>query len=304
MTRQQYIAELTQLLFYMTPWDRAKAIKKYSKLFETSDNEAALFNELGSPMKLAVTLHRSYEPTPEPTGDEPDEDEEESVAEADKEAPAAEDAEADKEALVAEDAEADVEAPVAEDAEADVEAPVAEDAEADVEAPVAEDAEADKETPAAEGIEAEEGAPAADFAPETIFSEIYSAATDAQSAIKQEEEPEIKTVRKPRYLFLIPYTIFAVLLAIPVVAFLAAVNVILFAAAIVLLCLCLYLGYECLFAFTIGNLIIYGGLALIALAATISMGALGVWFAHAATAGFPRFLLAVARKHGYREEEV
>ena len=71
MTRQEaYIAELNQLLFYMTPWDKAEALKNVNKQFAEAENEAELLDELGTPMKLAVTLHRSYEPTPEPTPEE------------------------------------------------------------------------------------------------------------------------------------------------------------------------------------------------------------------------------------------
>ena len=71
MTRQEaYIAELSQLLFYMTPWDKAAALKNVNKRFAEAANEAELIDELGTPMKLAVTLHRSYEATPEPTAEE------------------------------------------------------------------------------------------------------------------------------------------------------------------------------------------------------------------------------------------
>ena len=98
MTRQEaYVAELGQLLFYMTPWDKAAALKNVNKLFAEAENEAELLNELGTPMKLAVTLHRSYEATPEPTAEElaaAEEAEESVVVEEAEEAVAVEEAEA------------------------------------------------------------------------------------------------------------------------------------------------------------------------------------------------------------------
>jgi len=363
LTRQQYIAELGQLLFYMTPWDKAAALEKYSKLFEESENEAALFNELGSPMKLAVTLNRSYEPTLEPTAQEEAESVQEEVPEevtgvSAEEEPAAEECEevveAEESAAEEPEEEAAEEEPAAEPTTEDVQetAEPAEEAEVEAEmteaveeAPEAEESaeevpaeeESSKEIseememPAEESrleeeqveteehVETEEEPEAAEEEPaapapletkgeagkEKIFSEIYSAATDAQSAVVIEESAVGKTVRKARYLFLIPYTILSVLVAIPVVAVLAVVNVVLFAAAIVCLCACLYLVILQLpGALGLGNQLIYGGLAIVTLAITIGLGGLGVWFADAATAGFPRFLLGVAKKYGYREVEV
>ena len=59
MNGHAYIAELTQLLYYMAPWDRDAAVKKYDALLESSQDPEALMKELGSPMKLDDNLSSS-----------------------------------------------------------------------------------------------------------------------------------------------------------------------------------------------------------------------------------------------------
>ena len=71
MTRQEaYIAELSQLLFYMTAWDKAEVLKGITSMINHPETGLQTMEEMGTPMKLAVTLHRQYEPTPEPTAEE------------------------------------------------------------------------------------------------------------------------------------------------------------------------------------------------------------------------------------------
>ena len=71
MTRQEaYVAELNQLLFYMTPWDKAEVLKGITAMINHPETGVQTMEEMGSPMKLAVTLHRQYTPTPEPTPEE------------------------------------------------------------------------------------------------------------------------------------------------------------------------------------------------------------------------------------------
>ena len=66
MTRQEaYVAELNQLLFYMTPWDKAEVLKGITAMINHPETGVKTMEEMGSPMKLAVTLHRQYTPTPD-----------------------------------------------------------------------------------------------------------------------------------------------------------------------------------------------------------------------------------------------
>lgn len=67
MRKQQYILELSKSLSFMTPWDRDAIIDEYSQKFEQAgpEGEEELIEELGTPTKVAVTLHAAYEPTPE-----------------------------------------------------------------------------------------------------------------------------------------------------------------------------------------------------------------------------------------------
>ena len=386
MTRQEaYVAELSQLLFYMTPWDKAVALKNVNKLFAEAENEAELLDELGTPMKLAVTLHRSYEPTPEPTPEElaARAAEEAAAAQAQEkpkaDAPAeepeadapAEEAEAEADAP-AEEAEGEVDAP-AEEAEAEVDVP-AEEPEAEVDVP-AEEPEAEMDEPAEEAkaeidVPGEEAAeetaetvvdtveetveeapeaieetlePIADAAedaaeagtepeaeeehteervPETaeartpwvieespekekIFAEIFNAATEAQSAVVPDELLKKETKRKARYLLLLPYTIFAILVGVPGTIVFAAANVVVVLAAVSSLVAMVYLVIFHLFAaMDLGSKLILLGLSIVMLALTIILGVFALWFLHTATLGFPRFLREIAMKHCYREVEV
>ena len=46
------------------------------------------------------------------------------------------------------------------------------------------------------------------------------------------------------------------------------------------------------------------GLTLLMAVVTLLLGTMTVWFLRTATIGFPRFLIEIARKYGYREVEV
>ena len=317
--------------------------------------------EMGSPMKLAVTLHRQYTPTPEPTPEEiaakeaakaaaeaklneTVEDTVEEATEVAEEEPAAE-VEVVEEELVAE-AEAVEEEPAVEveaveeepavEVEAVEEEPAAEveaveeepavEVEAVEEEPVAE-VEAAEEKPAAEveaveeepvaEAEAAEEEPAADEASlfsanyvdnggkETIFAEIFNAVEEAHAAPVIEAEPVKEVKRKARYLFLIPYVIFAVAIGIPATLVFGVANLAVLSATLVSLGGAVYLALFGIAA-TVGlssKLIVFG-LTILMVALTISLGVMTVWFLRTATIGFPRFLFEVARTHGYREVEV
>jgi len=363
MTRQEaYVAELSQLLFYMTPWDKAEALKNVNKLFAETENEAELLNELGTPMKLAVTLHRGYEPTPEPTpeelaareaaeaaaareaeaaeeeaaeeaaeeesevveeaaeekdeaAEEAAEEESEAVEEAaEEELEAAEEAAEEKDEAAEEAAEEKLEAveEAAEEESEAVEEAVEEESEAveeaaEEESEVAEEA-AEEESEVAEETAEEVRTPwVIEEGPEKekIFAEIFNAATEAQSAVVKEEDIKPVTKRKARYLLLIPYTLFALLVGIPGTFVFAVANIAVTAAAVVSLVAMVYLVIFHLFAaVTLGSKLILFGLSVVMLSLSIILAVFALWFLHNATLGFPRFLREVAMKHCYREVEV
>ena len=379
MTRQEaYVAELNQLLFYMTPWDKAEVLKGITAMINHPETGVQTMEEMGSPMKLAVTLHRQYTPTPEPTAEElaakaaaaaaeevpaeelneaaeaaVEEESAEEAAEAEEEVPAeeaeaaeevsAEEAEAAEEEVPAEEAEAAEEAPAeeaeaaeeapAEEAEAAEEAP-AEEAEAVEEEPVAE-AEAAEEEPVAEAEAAEEVSadeeeaaeevPAEEAAAEetpaekalfssnyvdqsgqeSIFAEIFNAVEEAQAAPVIEAAPVKEIKRKARYLFLIPYVIFAVVVGVPATLVFGVANLAVLCATLLSLSGAIYLALFGLGAAVgLSSKLIVFGLAILMLTLTIALGVMTVWFLRTATAGFPRFLVEVAKTHGYREVEV
>ena len=140
---------------------------------------------------------------------------------------------------------------------------------------------------------------------EKIFAEIFNAATEAQSAVVIEEAPKKQTKRKARYLLLIPYTIFAILVGIPGTLVFAVANIAVVGAAIVSLVAMVYLVIFHLFAAAdLGSKLILLGLSVVMLALTVILAVFALWFLHTATLGFPRFLREVAMKHCYREVEV
>ena len=332
MTRQEaYIAELSQLLFYMTPWDKAEALKERSAKINHPETGVQTMEEMGTPMKMAVTLHRQYEPTPEPT---PEELAARAAAEAEAARAAAEAAEQAAEQAIENELNEEAPAEETDTEEVSVEEAVAEEAvveETAEEVPAAEAVveEISEETPAEE-VAAEEETPAVETAEEApvaeieetpaeqeslryverpgqekIFAEIFNAATTAQSVVPPEEEPEVKTERKARYWFLIPYIALAVVIGVPATLVFAVANVGVLAATLVSLCGALYLViFQLLGAAVLSSKLIILGLALLMLCITILLGVMSMWFLRTATVGFPQFLIEVAKQYGYREVEV
>ena len=344
MTRQEsYIAELSQLLFYMTAWDKAEVLKGITAMINHPETGVQTMEELGTPMKLAVTLHRQYTPTPEPS---PEEQERkaamEEVSEETAELPAVAEEELEHaEEVVTEEADVEEAPEVEEAAEAEEgseeaeEEPVAEAAEEaaveeaveDVTETVMEEAAevSEEEAPAeAEEILAEEQAAQEEaeevsedtmrtlslkfeekVGQEKIFAEIFSAATEAQSAVPFAAEAEKETVRKARYWFLIPYIAFAVVIGVPATLVFALANMAVCAVSLVSLAAVVYLVlFRLLTVAVFSSKLIVLGLTLLMAAVTILLWVMSVWFLRTATVGFPRFLIEVARKYGYREVEV
>lgn len=64
MNKQRFLAELQQLLVFMTEEDREQAIRHYGDIFDAvgEDGEAELARSFGSPTKAAISLSRGYEP--------------------------------------------------------------------------------------------------------------------------------------------------------------------------------------------------------------------------------------------------
>ncbi|MBQ9412766.1 MAG: hypothetical protein IJU29_06690 [Oscillospiraceae bacterium] len=63
---QKYLAELTDLLGFMSSWDRDAALKRYERMLFLAKDPQALMEELGTPTKIAVELARDYVPSPPP----------------------------------------------------------------------------------------------------------------------------------------------------------------------------------------------------------------------------------------------
>lgn len=64
--KEKYLAELTRLLAFMSPWDRKTAIRRYERMFETAEDEDALLDQLGTPTSVAVKLAKDYVSSPPP----------------------------------------------------------------------------------------------------------------------------------------------------------------------------------------------------------------------------------------------
>ena len=64
MNKQRYLAELGQLLIFMTSADRALTLEKFGDLFDQAGpvGAEALAGRIGSPTKNAIRLSRSYMP--------------------------------------------------------------------------------------------------------------------------------------------------------------------------------------------------------------------------------------------------
>ena len=140
---------------------------------------------------------------------------------------------------------------------------------------------------------------------EGIFAEIFNAVEEAHAAPTIEAEVPKKVKRKARYLFLIPYVIFAVIIGVPATLVFGVANLAVLGATLVSLCGTVYLALFGV-AITVGlssKLIVFG-LTILMLTLTIALGVMTVWFLRTATIGFPKFLAEIAKTHGYREVEV
>lgn len=76
MNRQRFLAELSQLLAFMTPHDRNAKLKELNQRFDEAglEGEGAIIASLGTPTALAIRLAREYVPSPAPSADtEPNE---------------------------------------------------------------------------------------------------------------------------------------------------------------------------------------------------------------------------------------
>ncbi len=309
MNRQAYLAELAQLLYYMTAWDRDAALAKYTKLFEERDNDFAVIQELGSPMKLAVTLSRSYEASPEPAEDAAEQESPAPAEEAPAEVPEEVSAETPPEpAQTTEETpepakEESTESPAEENAE-----PVSEQ-ETQPEQPA-------EETPV-EPIAQPEVAPDAPVQPEPakrahvrevrdeIFSEIFEAATQAQSAVVVPEMDESPVVRKSRPGFLILYALLCIVVGIPVTVFLLAVDLVIFCLAVASFGVGIYVVLFLVDPrFSIlGDKLVIIGITILCFTVAVAICSLAVWFLRNAVVAFIRMLVRFGRKHGYKEED-
>ena len=306
MNRQAYLAELAQLLYYMTAWDRDAALAKYTKLFEERDNDFAVIQELGSPMKLAVTLSRSYEASPEPAED---------AAEQESPAPAEE-----TPAEVPEEVSAETPPEPAQTTEETPE-PAKEDspdspAEEESAETVSEPEQPVEETPA-EPIAQPEVVPDAPVQPEPakraqvrevrdeIFSEIFEAATQAQSAVVVPEKDESPIVRKSRPGFLILYALLCIVVGIPVTVFLLAVDLVIFCLAVASFGVGIYVVLFLVDPrFSIlGDKLVIIGITILCFTVAVAICSLAVWFLRNAVVAFIRMLVRFGRKHGYKEED-
>lgn len=309
MNRQAYLAELAQLLYYMTAWDRDAALAKYTKLFEERDNDFAVIQELGSPMKLAVTLSRSYEASPEPAED---------AAEPESPAPAEETPAEVPEAVSAEittEPAQTTEEPPEPAKEESTESPAEENAET-VSEPETQP-EQPVEEPPAEPIAQPEAVPDAPVQPEPakraqvrevrdeIFSEIFEAATQAQSAVVVPEKDESPIVRKSRPGFLILYALLCIVVGIPVTVFLLAVDLVIFCLAVASFGVGIYVVLFLVDPrFSIlGDKLVIIGITILCFTVAVAICSLAVWFLRNAVVAFIRMLVRFGRKHGYKEED-
>lgn len=309
MNRQAYLAELAQLLYYMTAWDRDAALAKYTKLFEERDNDFAVIQELGSPMKLAVTLSRSYEASPEPAED---------AAEQESPAPAEEIPTEVPEAVSAEETTEPAqttEEPPEPAKEESTESPAEKSAE-----PVSEpetQPEQPAEEPPVETASQPEVTPDTPVQPEPskraqvrevrdeIFSEIFEAATQAQSAVVVPEKDESPIVRKSRPGFLILYALLCIVVGIPVTVFLLAVDLVIFCLAVASFGVGIYVVLFLVDPrFSIlGDKLVIIGITILCFTVAVAICSLAVWFLRNAVVAFIRMLVRFGRKHGYKEED-
>ena len=63
MNKNIFLVDLSKCLGFMTETDREEALRYYTELFDEAgpENEQKVLAQLGSPTKVAVELHRSYD---------------------------------------------------------------------------------------------------------------------------------------------------------------------------------------------------------------------------------------------------
>lgn len=281
MNRQAYIAELSHLLYYMAPWDRDAVIEKYDRILSESNDLDALIQEIGTPMKLAVTLSRNYEPSPEPKPGEP-----KPTPISEKEAPphdepTAGDLPEDENSSPSEDEPSLEEEPSSDEEPNSGEEPATEEVasgeELHSDEPSSEEAAIDDEAsnedesvtgadPSTETDPPAREEPAAEAEPhnedieiqvveisseeESLHSGPQPQETDAifseiLNAATQAQSPislkGTQSTRRPRPGILIPYIIACILIGIPVMVILFIVNLLIFGSAVMILAFDVYL---------------------------------------------------------------
>lgn len=309
MNRQAYLAELAQLLYYMTAWDRDAALAKYTKLFEERDNDFAVIQELGSPMKLAVTLSRSYEASPEPAEDAAEQESPAPAEELPTEVPEAVSAETSPEPVqTAEETpepakEESTESPAEENAET-VSEPETQPEQPVEETPAETTAQPEVESDAPVQPEPAKRTQVREVRDE-IFSEIFEAATQAQSAVVVPEKDESPIVRKSRPGFLILYALLCIVVGIPVTVFLLAVDLVIFCLAVASFGVGIYVVLFLVDPrFSIlGDKLVIIGITILCFTVAVAICSLAVWFLRNAVVAFIRMLVRFGRKHGYKEED-
>ena len=173
-----------------------------------------------------------------------------------------------------------------------------------------------EETPA-EPIAPPETAPDAPVQPEPakraqvrevrdeIFSEIFEAATQAQSAVVVPEKDESPIVRKSRPGFLILYALLCIVVGIPVTVFLLAVDLVIFCLAVASFGVGIYVVLFLVDPrFSIlGDKLVIIGITILCFTVAVAICSLAVWFLRNAVVAFIRMLVRFGRKHGYKEED-
>lgn len=299
MNKNIFLVDLSKCLGFMTETDREEALRYYTELFDEAgpENEQKVLAQLGSPTKVAVELHRSYDRSHADTtgverllrgdfsadgaaeSEEEAETEEFSVTES---LPAIEDILKNVSAM---DEPAAEETPAEAPAEAEAPAAEPEDEPAEEALPVVEESaeEPSTEEAAAEEAAAEEAAPAADKS-EPVFVDVP---VPASVPVKAEEkpEPEAEPMEKKRGMpgwAIALVLVFTCWLWIPIFAALfsiaVSIAVIPLSIAAAFFAIAGYLGICAIWALgVISDALLMFGAAAIALALGLVLLWLAIW---------------------------
>lgn len=304
MNKNIFLVDLSKCLGFMTETERKEALEYYKELFDEAgpENEQKVLMQLGSPTKVAVELHRSYERShADTTGAErllrgdfaadasAENAEEEALPDIEevlKEVAAMDEPEAKE--TVAE------EPPAEEPAEAETSVAEPEDESAEETAPAAEESaeETAAEEPAAEEPAVEESAAEESAAeetsssdkPEPVFVDV-PVPVRAPAKVEEKSEPETEPLEKRRGMpgwAIALIMVFTCWLWIPIFVSLLAVaisiGVSLIAVGIALLAVAAYLVICAIWALgVITDALLMFGAAAIALAFALVMLWLGIW---------------------------